>query len=569
MPFFIYFWAKPALLKPAKAHLFIVILFAFLSITGTSQQRSASYTDYDQGYYYYYYNKWDSAFLFFNRYINNADDVLKKAKAFTYMGEIQTSIGDLYGAQESLMGTIQTLNKPIEAHAQDIGFAYNLLGNVSLNLKQYDEAIHFYNNASIFFKGSEYLLEVMNGKATAFQKKGRYQQAIALYDSILALKPGEKERLARIIDNRAQTKLLADPAYNALPEFQSALKIRTDSQYSMGLNASYAHLSDYYSKSNKDSALWYANKMLEKAKENQSPDDILEAIDKLILLNSTADGKEYWYAAFRKLDDSLQLSRDTTRNRFALIRYDVQKSKADNLVLQQHITKQRIGIYGLIVMATLIIAGIYFKYQKRKKRIRRETEMAIRDARLKTSQKVHDVVANGLYGIMNGLEHGKEIDMEPLMTKIEGLYEQSRNISYEDFTLDSSPHYDTQVHHLLTAFANEQTKVLVVGNQPKFWNKITGLQKQELQLILNEIMVNMKKHSHAKNVAIIFRADTSQGIITYKDDGVGLPPGFTFGNGLHNTVCRSKAINGAITFGKSGKAGVSIEISFPLEQGKI
>ena len=556
-------------MKSAKAHLFIVILFAFLSITGTSQQRSASYTDYDQGYYYYYYNKWDSAFLFFNRYINNADDVLKKAKAFTYMGEIQTAIGDLYGAQESLMGTIQTLNKPIEAHAQDIGFAYNLLGNVSLNLKQYDEAIHFYNNASIFFKGSEYLLEVMNGKATAFQKKGRYQQAIALYDSILALKPGEKERLARIIDNRAQTKLLADPAYNALPEFQSALKIRADSQYSMGLNASYAHLSDYYSKSKQDSALWYANKMLEKAKENQSPDDILEAIDKLILLNSTADGKEYWYAAFRKLDDSLQLSRDTTRNRFALIRYDVQKSKADNLVLQQHITKQRIGIYGLIVMATLIIAGIYFKYQKRKKRIRRETEMAIRDARLKTSQKVHDVVANGLYGIMNGLEHGKEIDMEPLMTKIEGLYEQSRNISYEDFTLDSSPHYDTQVHYLLTAFANEQTKVLVVGNQPKFWNKITGLQKQELQLILNEIMVNMKKHSHAKNVAIIFRADTSQGIITYKDDGVGLPPGFTFGNGLHNTVCRSKAINGAITFGKSGKAGVSIEISFPLEQGKI
>jgi signal transduction histidine kinase len=270
--------------------------------------------------------------------------------------------------------------------------------------------------------------------------------------------------------------------------------------------------------------------------------------------------------AFKNLNDSFQLARDTTRNRFALIRYDVQKSKADNLLLQQQITKQQLWMIGLIGMAGAIIAGLYIWYGKRKKRIQQESQDAIRDARLKTSQKVHDVVANGLYGIMNELEHRQTIDKEPLMNRIEGLYEKSRNISYEDIPEDNHANYDTQVHALLTAFANEQTKVIVVGNQQKFWNRITGPQKQELQLVLNEIMVNMKKHSQAKNVALVFKEENNTGLITYKDDGTGFPEGYKKGNGLENTVSRINSLNGAINFGKSEKGGVSIRISFPLDK---
>lgn len=550
-------------------HLLLAAIFIFFGFNARSQKSLDEYNDYDRGYYYYYYQKWDSAFLLFNRYVNNPTDTLEKGKAYNYMGEMQWNIGDWYGAQESLTGTINTLDPLNEKHRAEIGYAYNLLGNVSLNLKLYDEAIDFYNKATGFFKGADYMLEIMNGKATALQKKGDYGNAIAVYDSILALKPTDQLLVARITDNRARTKWLQDPTYPALPELQYALKIRADSQYSPGLNASYAHLSDYYAKSNPDSALWYAQKMLETATENQSPDDVLEAIDKLIRLNSSSALKEHWYDEFKKLNDSLQLSRDTTRNRFALIRYDVQKNKADNLVLQQDNTRQRLLIYGVSVLAVAIITSFWFWYRRRKKRIKQESENAIRDFRLKTSQKIHDVVANRLYVIMNELEHAKTIEKEPLLDKMEWLYEKSRDISYENISYGNSADYKKQVHDLLASFDNEQTKVIIIGNQRTFWKKITDIQKQELYLILHEMMVNMKKHSYANNVVIHFKQEHNKGFIDYKDNGAGFPPGFEFGNGLNSTVSRIKSLYGEVNFGKSDSGGVSISISFPLRSDKI
>jgi len=539
-----------------------------LSLSTRSQSSKSKYTDYERGYRLMYYGQLDSAFLMFNRYINNPDDTLKKGKAYRYMGEMQWNIGDLYGAQESLAGAIRTLDPLNEKHREDIGYTYSILGNVSLDLKLYDEAINFYNNAIPAFTGSGYLLEIMNSKATAFQKKGSYNDAIAVYDSTFALKPADKQLVARIIDNRAKTKWLQNPGYPALPEFWEALKIRTDSNNNLGLNASYAHLSDYYAKENPDSALWYAQKMREKAIENQSPSDILEAIDKLIRLNSASSLKTYWYEEYKRLDDSLQLSRDTTVNRFALIRYDAQKSKADNLALQEHITKQRVLIYGVALLAIGIIILLWAWYAKRRRKIKQDAENEIRDAKLKTSQKVHDVVANGLYRIMNELEHGKAIDREPLMTRIEGMYERSRNISYEEISTDDSPHYDNQIHDLLNDFTNDRTEVFVVGNQQTFWDQVTMHQRNELLLILSEMMVNMKKHSDAKSVVIRFARKDNKAFLYYSDNGTGFSSHVEFGNGLKNTVNRIKSLNGEVIFGKSEKGGASITICFPLEPVK-
>lgn len=551
-------------MKSANRLLPAVIFVMLLGCSSQPQKKPGKYTDYDYGYYFYCCQKQDSAFLMFNRYISNPDDTLKKGKAYRYMGVIQSEIGDLYGAQESLTGAVHTLDSLNKDHRQDLGLAYNTLGNVSFALKQYNDAIDLYNKAKPFLQGADYLAEVMNGKATAFQKKERYDSAIAIYDSILALKPADQLLVARITDNRAKTKWLQNSAYPALAEFQSALKIRLDSQSNGGLNASYAHLSDYYVKLNPDSALWYAQKMREKATENQSPDDVLEAINKQLRLSNSPSLKERLFEEYTILDDSLHFSRDITRSRFAMIKYDFQKSKTDNLVLKQHITRQQLSIFGLIAAAVIIITWLSVLYNKRRKRIREESENAIRNSKLKTSQKVHDVVANGLYVIMNELEHVEEIEREPLMTKIEGLYEKSRDISYEDVPLDNNADHNNRVHDLLTSFANVQTKVIIVGNEPKFWNRVSEFQKHELLLVLNELMVNMKKHSHAKNVAVQFKQEHNTGFIHYTDNGVGFNDAVKFGNGLTGTVTRIKSLNGEVNFGKSGNGGASVAISFPL-----
>ena len=79
------------------------------------------------------------------------------------------------------------------------------------------------------------------------------------------------------------------------------------------------------------------------------------------------------------------------------------------------------------------------------------------------------------------------------------------------------------------------------------------------------MMINMKKHSEAKNVAVVFKQDNSKAIIQYKDDGVGMTDDAKLGNGLNNTVNRIKSLQGEVTFEKNGLAGVAILISLPLE----
>lgn len=541
-----------------------------LILAGCSLKKkpSSSYTDYDRGIYFYSLGKSDSAFLMFTRYVNYPYDSLKKGTAYRYMGDILWEAGDLHGAEESATGAIRTLDTLNTNHRIELGYAYHLLANVYLDLQQYDEAINMYNKAKRFSNEPDFVIELMNGKAVALQKKREYNDAVTVYDSMLLLKPADQSLVARILDNRTKTKWLQNPAYPALPEFWHALKIRIDSQFNRGLNASYAHLADYYVNVNPDSALWYADKMFQQAQLIQSPEDKLEAIDKLIRLNNPSTLR-HWYSEFKRLSDSLQFSRDTTRNRYALMRYDSQKSKADNLELKEHVTRQRLWMYGLGVLAIIIITWLGRWNNKRRKRIRQEAENLIQDSKLKTSQKVHDVVANGLYRIMNELEHGKTIEKEPLINKIEGLYERSRNISYEDNPSNNSKDYEKQIPQLLSSFANEQTNVIIVGDQQTFWSKITEAQKHELYLVLNEIMINMQKHSRAKNVVIDFMEEYNKGVINYKDDGTGFPPGLKFGNGLRNTVSRIKSLNGAINFGKSGKEGASIAISFPIQSNKV
>lgn len=506
----------------------------------------------------------------FEKYLGETSNPLAKAKSYSYMGEIQQIMGDMYGAQETLMKGVRILDASKEQHREALSITYNILGNISLELKNYDEAISLFNKGFALLPArSDYGVEMVNSKAIALQRKGDYERAVWIYDSLLQLQPTNQLLAARIIHNRARTKWLQNHAYNPTPDFQRALKIRLDSNFLPGLNASYAHLADYYEKPDPDSALWYANKMYTTAKQNQSADDVLEAIDKLIRFNKSASEKGQWYAAFKRLNDSVQLSRDTTRNRFALIRYEVQKNKADNLALQQHITKQRLFILGVSVMSIALLAGLWFWFRHRRRKLKQEAEIAIKDAKLNTSRKVHDVVANGLYGIMNLLEHSEEIERDPLLTKVEDLYEKSRDISYEELAYTDDTDYDKQIHDLLNEFTNEQTKVFAVGNQPVFWNRVTSVQKNQLLLILREIMTNMKKHSGAGNVVIKFKEDNNTGTINYSDDGKGFPADIEYGNGLHNTVNRIQSLNGDIIFGKSDKGGASISIRFPLQSSKV
>ncbi|MCK7553967.1 tetratricopeptide repeat protein [Chitinophaga sedimenti] len=483
------------------------------------------------------------------------------ALAYSYMGIIQVYGGDQYGGQESLLKSLTYLQGKDDPESMMAN--YHELGNICLNLKNYDAALNYYQKTLQYISDPNYKSVALNSIALTYQKKGDYDKAIKLYQSLLAKSTEKKTEYARLLSNYAKTKWLKDPKYPASSELNHALKIRKDSNDTRGLNASYAHLTDYYSTSRPDSALYYAKQWYTTTRELNNADDEVEALSKLIALSPPQEFKTN-FMRYEYLTDSIQSARNAAKNQFALIRYEAEKNKSDNLQLQKDNAQKELQLImqrlALAASILLLVLAIYW-YRKRRRQIEAASRQAIQEHQLATSQKVHDVVANGLYRIMTHIEHNEAIDKELLIDKIEDLYERSRDISYETPAISLTPFHE-KIDLLMQSFASEQTRVGIVGNAAPIWDHVHPQAQPEVEHILQELMINMKKHSQAQNVLIKFEHRNNQVHIHYSDDGVGISPQVKYGNGLLNTGNRIEKIGGHSTFEHSNR-GLKIHIYFP------
>lgn len=506
----------------------------------------------------------DSAFYYFNQVVTRVKDSLQVAYAYNYMAMMQSDVGDYFGSQESLSASLKFLDPDNEKDRQGLASNYNELGLTSIDLRNYDAAISFFDKAIPFTADSNYKLIYLNNKALAYQKKKVYPKALKIYQTIIG-KTSDEETYARVLSNMARTKWLYDPEYNAAPELIKALRMREQLNDQWGLNASYSHLADYYTGSRPDSAFFYAKKMYAIAQKLDSPDDKLEALDKLIKVGPIARTKAY-FMRFHQLNDSLQTVRNAAKNQFAFIRYEVEKNKADNLKLQQDNTEKKYQLLKqqlLLYFALLVIIIGVFWFWKRKKRLELEKQEAIRESRLKTSKKVHDVVANGLYRIMSELDHESDLDKTAIADKIEDLYEKSRDISYDKEPLSGEAFHD-KITELVSSFANDQIKVAIVGNSQNIWERVGPMTQYDIEHVLQELMVNMRKHSQASSVAIRFEREDDKIDIYYTDNGVGIKGTVSYKNGLTNTGNRINSLQGTITFDTNVQQGLKIHLTFPV-----
>ena len=543
-----------------------VVLLCFLSSCSQITNRATPDSSNKNFDYYQTYihatsllkKKSDSAFFYFNEVANNSKDSMQIAAAFIQMSIIQNDAGDYFGSQESLIESLKVLKQENKRNHPYLFSAYNELGNTNLKLKNYDTALNYYNKALEVAKNDSLQVIVFSHKAVVYQKKKNYTQALAIYKLIIEKSKSSNRRYARILSNMARLKWEQNPNYYASPELLKALYIRTVENDRWGLNASYAHLSDYYSNSKPDSGLFYARKMYHIAQELDSPDDQLEALKKLMLLSPETQIKRY-YLNYQSLNDSLQTVRNNNKNQFALIRYNIEKHKETNLFLQKDNAEARLRVIWLqlssIILFIAAISGFIW-YRRRKRQ-------AVREQQLRLSKKVHDKVANGIYRIMSEVEHRGIISLEWLLDKLEMVYNLSRDISYDGPDMEEKDYHLT-VSELLDSFNGDKIKVSVAGNNAAIWTNVTPYIRQEISVVLQELMTNMKKHSKAGNVDIVFAMEGQNLLINYSDDGIGLSPAFRPGNGLTNTENRIAALKGLLIFDQVEKNGLQIKIFIPI-----
>lgn len=510
------------------------------------------------------YRQNDSAFYYFNKVATaGAKDSLQNAFAYNYMALIQSDAGDIFGAQESLSLALKFLAPAKKSNQRCLASTYNELGLTSLSLKNYAAAITYFEQAKKFTIGTSARLVLGNNLALAYQEKGVYKPALTLYQTLIA-QAAQPEIYARILTNLAATRWLMDSGYHAVPALLKALAIRQKEKDRWGESASFAHLSDYYALRRLDSAFFYASKMYAVALELNSPDDESHALKKMIETGPLKATRGY-FKRYQQLNDSLQTARNAAKNQFALIRYESEKNKADKLKYQKEnsekaaqLYEERVIRYSSISLFVLIIITTTYLYRKRRQRI----EYDAKQREFHLSQKVHDEVANGLYRVMKQIEYSDASGREVLLDEIAELYEQSRDISYEK--PDAQAEFEVKIDKLLTNLAGSEIKLATAGNNASLWEEVNTPLRRQLLYILQELMVNMRKHSGATSVSLRFKFLTNQLHIQYIDNGRGFPQEVRLGNGLKNTVSRIERLGGTITFDSSTEKGAKTLIVLPV-----
>lgn len=505
---------------------------------------------------YYYFNKAKEVFL-------QQRDSLGTGKCLANMAIIATDKGDYFGGQENSLNAASYFNKKDEKQFVYISSNFNNLAMATHKLGDFNSALKFYNSAIEFSKKDTLAnLLYLNNKANLYQEDKNYGEALKIYEEVLSRTAKVPKEYARVLTNISVTKSLKEPNYNPLPNFLKALSIREKENDIRGKNSSYSHLADYYSSIKPDSSLFYARKMYQIAKMINNAFDQSMALEKLILFTPKSESNHF-FEIYKKLTDSSEKARNIDRNQFALIRYDIEKHKVDNLKLQKDNNEKT---YQLIFLAsgTVIIIGLgIFWYRKRKQRLQMEAENTIKENQLRTSKKVHDVVANGLYRVMNKVEYQEEIDKENLLDEIEELYEKSRDISYEK-PVGPASNFHQKIAALLHAFNSHKTQVVINGNTAALWKKVNTTAQYEIEHILQELMVNMGKHSQASEVTVSFEEKQQQIHIFYKDNGIGIEGEVKSISGLRNTETRIKSLNGQLTFETELEKGLKVHFSFPV-----
>lgn len=506
----------------------------------------------------------DSAFSNFNKakdWYHFQKDSSGAGVCIINMALISTDLGDRFGGQELSLEALKYFDENNIQHYPYLLSIYNNLGIASSSLKQYPRAIEFYTKSLQFIADSSHARVVKNNIANTYRRSGKVDQALEIYSAILEREDKPINR-ARILSNYAYTRFLSDPQYPAEASLREALRIRLKEGDIPGQVSSYGHLADYYQTRNRDSAIFYSARMYHGARGLHAAQDQMEALQKLIPISPAEESKKY-FARYRVLEDSLHTAWNSAKNQFAVIRYETEKHKADKLVLQQEKTVRNSWIISLAFVLITGGIGSTVLYKRRVKYLALKAANDVRASQLKTSKKVHDVVANGLYKVMSEVEHSADLDREKVLDDLESLYEKSRDISYDNDIVKDDENFGTSLAELITSFATSSTKVLVAGNSDDLWRDLNINAKNELKYVLQELMVNMTKHSNASSVAIRFERISNTIGVHYTDNGRGISENTKFNNGLTNTGNRIKSIGGTITFEKGDNGGLHVEIRLP------
>ena len=515
----------------------------------------------------------NSAFYQYNK-AKIACETLKDSANIVYsliqMANIQQINGDYYGSKETLTEALPYLKKK-DVYSAAIN---NLFGIADKELSIYNDAIFFYKEALKDCTDDASRQSPLNNIAVVYIQQKKYNEAINILNAILDKKLLDKEppKKARVLDNLGYAYFKMSETEKGYSLMNEGLKIRTQSEDYYGSIESNLHLAEFYSKSNSLKSNQYAQAAYQLATHFNSVDERLRALSFLISNDSGIKNVQY-AQKFIFINDSIIKIRNNFKNKFAKIKYDSKKEKdenqklrlerAENLLSIQEAKYQR--LFFILGIAVLILSLLYLrKFYQNRNRIGKLT--AAYDTETRIAKDIHDELANDVFNTITftqtqPLESTNVKDS--LIQKLDHIYNRVRRISRENNEIDTKANYAVNLKEMLSTYNSPNTNVIINNIEKVTWDLIDDVKKVAVYRVLQELMVNMKKHSQASIVVLKFENATNKILIDYTDNGKGCQKDKIIKNGLQNMENRIRAIKGTIIFDTEPNKGFKVKITLP------
>ena len=512
----------------------------------------------------------DSAFYYYNVAANSykqAEDSTNVASNLLNCAIIQKDRNDHFGAKETLTEALKYLKNKEDTRTE--ASIYDQLGTNNQRLENFEDAIKYHKKAIETTNSPNDVIGYNNNLALALIENQDFKQSLKILNELIkdSLSTRKLTRYARILHNLEYARWKYNKEEN-IENFYKALKIRKEQEDSRGLLSSHTNLAEYYLETQPEVAKRHIDTLIKLSKKTKSPQAERDA---LILLMSLDTLNTKIRDRYILLTDSLNKISLKVKTQFAKLKYDgrlnrerIEKLELETVKNNAQIKEQKLQKAIFISISIFILAFSIAMYFFIRERNRKEQIQTIYSTERRLSKKIHDELANEVYGVMNTVQYNKEDKKEKLLDKLELIYNKTRDISrtYNQDVLEVN--FAQQLKDVLTEYHSNNTSIIVKGLHENLFTTFPKHKKETLLLVLQEIMVNMIKHSKASLVVLTFAKVSKEILVTYKDNGVGVNLLKKDRNGLYNMETRIKDIKGKFTFVSQQGNGVKITISIPL-----
>lgn len=495
--------------------------------------------------------------------IKDSINIIKVSKRASF---IQSQIGDLDGAEFTIVNALD-YSAALD-DTSELSWFYDVLGRVYRERSLWQEAISNHRKALRLESSPASRISLLNNYAITLIKASRFNEAITQLETVLEYEDLKPRTQHRLLDNLAfaKAKLKAPDAIKLLEE---ALNLRKQSNDVAGQYASHIHLSEAYGsiENNDNKVRYHAQQAYDIAHQLKNKEARVRALDFLIPV--TRESSKL-FEERRRLADSLDAAQNKAKFEFAKLRYDVEKAEereslalrlqsASELREEIAVRRRNWAFAGLV--AFILLGVVFILYQRERSRKQRIQDRYDTEKRL--SKKLHDELANEIYLVMSQVE--SDTTAPAVADKLEHIYKLSRDISRETQPIQTGTSFPTELALSLQTYTSSERKLILRGLESISWNSINDEKKIEIYRILQELMTNMRKHSNASLVALVFKEVNKLLEINYSDNGKGVElTSYKRGSGLTNTETRLKSVGGKITFDSAINEGFRAELSIPI-----